>query len=155
MFLGPPSIREEVEGSPLTVDAALLEGIAEHVHEARDRTVEGFAESLAAGQGVAVETDRGFPDGFDGIWDPVTRTVIVRPSRDAALLTLRILHELAHLLLQEQGWRHSHGDVWHLTLALAAPRSVLAKVRGQGPLGVAAAGRVPAWAGAWRLLATG
>lgn len=27
--------------------------------------------------------------------------VIVRPSRDAALLTLRVLHELAHLLLQE------------------------------------------------------
>ena len=65
------------------------------------------------------------------------------------------LHVLAHLLLQEQGWRHSHGDVWHLTLALAAPRSVLAAVRCQGPLGVAAAGRVPAWAGAWRLLATG
>jgi len=112
----------------------------------------GACDSNAGG---AVETDRGFPDGFDGIWDPVTRTVIVRPSRDAALLTLRILHELAHLLLHEQGWRHSHGDVWHLTLALAAPRSVLATARPHGPLGVAAAGRVPAWAGAWRLLAAG
>lgn len=155
MFLGPPSIREEVEGSPLTVDAALLEGIAEHVHEARDRAVEDFAESLAAGQGVKVSTDRGFPDGFDGLCDVESRAVIVRPSRDAALLTLRILHELAHLLLQELGWRHGHGDVWHLTLALAAPRSTLARVSAQGSLGVAAAGRIPAWAGAWRLLAAG
>ena len=154
MFLGPPSIREEIEGAPLTVDAALLEGIAEHVHEARDRTVEGYAEGLAAGQGVAVETDRLFPDGFDGLCDLETRTVIVRPSRDPALLTLRILHELAHLLLQEQGWRHGHGDVWHLTLALAAPRSVLSTARALGPLGVALAGRIPAWAGAWRLLAS-
>lgn len=31
----------------------------------------------------------------------------------------------------------------------------LATARPHGPLGVAAAGRVPAWAGAWRLLAAG
>lgn len=72
--------------------------------------------------------------------------VIVRPSRDPGVLKLRVLHEVAHILLTRLGWSHSHGDVWALTLALAAPRSSVGP--GIAGLDLAAGATIPAWA-AW------
>ena len=78
--------------------------------------------------------------------------VIVRPSRDGATLALRILHELAHLILQRLGWRHSHADVWILALAMAAPRSMMRKHRPSSALDLAGLSQLPAWAAAERLV---
>ena len=80
------------------------------------------------------------------------QALIVRPSRDGATLALRILHELAHLVLQRLGWRHSHGDVWLLALAMAAPPSMLRAHRPHDALALAGIARLPAWAAAARLV---
>lgn len=77
--------------------------------------------------------------------------VIVRPSRDGATEALRILHELAHLMLQRLGWRHSHADVWILALAMAAPRSMMQAHRPTSALALAGLSRLPAWAAAERI----
>lgn len=142
------TVLEEIEGDPPRVDIALLECLAEHAHEARKADT---AQGIAEGQCVEVRTDGGFPPWFDGIALAEFDMVIVRPSHDPALLALRILHELAHLLLDRTRWAHSHGDVWVLTLALAAPGSVLRGARPTTALDLAALARVPAWVAAARL----
>ena len=145
------TISEELEGDPPTLDRATLDGLAEHVYEAR---LSDDAAGIAGGQCVDVATDSRLPAGYDGIALLPLRKVIVRPSHDRYTLTLRILHELAHLLLQELRWRHSHGDVWLLALAIALPPSKMRAHRPANALDAAALGAVPAWAAAVRLSLT-
>lgn len=78
----------------------------------------GDVEDLARVRGVAIEMDRGLPAGIDGLALP--HALVVRPSRQRALVVLRILHELAHHLLGRSR-AHTHADAWRLTLALAWP----------------------------------
>lgn len=148
----------EMEGDPPRIDRATLEGLAEAVYDARQadprRGIDrDSARGIALGQGVEVDTSGRLPEGVDGLAILAWAVVIVRYSRDNATLALRILHELAHLVLEQLGWRHSHADVWYLALAMAAPRSLLAR---QPPancnaLDLAALARIPAWAAAARL----
>lgn len=157
---------EDVLASPPTIDQAVLEGIAQHAFDARDgneddpdpaqRFARDSARGIAKGQGFEVAIDGGLPDGFDGIALLKYLLVIVRPSRDGYTLTLRILHELAHLILERLGWRHTHGDVWYLALAMAAPGSMLRELpAGVDPLDLAALAGVPAWAASMRLVMLG
>ena len=95
-----------------------------------------------------MDIDHGFPPGYDGIAVLDLLLVIVRPSRDGATLALRILHELAHVILQRLGWRHSHGDVWLLALAMAAPSSMIRAHRPMTPWH-SPGSLAPAWA-AWQ-----
>lgn len=148
----------EMEGDPPRVDRATLESLAEAVYEARTADPAGrfdrdSARGVALGQGVEVETSGRLPDGVDGLAILAWAVVIVRYSRDNATLALRILHELAHLVLERFGWRHSHADVWYLTLALAAPRSLLGSrhAANGNALDLAALAGIPAWAAAARL----
>lgn len=143
------TLSEEMSGAPPTLDAALIEGLAEHVHVARDGD---GPEGLARGQGIDVEVDHGLPPGIDGIAVDRLSLVIVRPSRDRALLMLRILHELAHLVLQRLGVRHSHGDVWALAVAMGAPQSVCRGPARRSALALALATGLPAYATALRLV---
>lgn len=133
----------EIAGSHPTVDPHLIEALAEHAHEKRKGD---GPEGLARGQGVDVERDAGFPDGQDGIALYEDRLLIVRPSKDRATEWLRILHELAHWMLMREGWSHSHGDVWLLTLALGAPKSLLERVRPECGVALAGESGLPAWA---------
>jgi len=139
----------EIEGDPPCCDLATLEGLAECVYAARR---DDSAQGIAAGQGVEVDIDHGFPPGYDGIAVLDLLLLIVRPSRDGATLALRILHELAHVILQRLGWRHSHGDVWLLALAMAAPSSMIRAHRPHDALALAGLARLPAWAAAARLV---
>jgi hypothetical protein len=101
---------------------------------------------------ISRDTDGTFPAGCDGLAVLELLLVIVRPSRDGATEALRILHELAHLMLQRLGWRHSHADVWILALALAAPRSMMRDHHPTSALVLAGLSRLPAWAAAERII---
>lgn len=154
-------MRAEMEGETCALDRATLEGLAECVHaDRRGDPARGIerdsARGIALGQHVDVETDSRLPPGCDGIAIAPWSLVIVRPSRDGATVAIRILHELAHLVLQRLGWRHTHADVWYLALAMAAPSSTLrAHARdGGGFLDLAALARIPAWAAEARLSMT-
>ena len=126
-------------GDPPKVDVHVLEALAEHAHEAR--AGEG-AEGLVEGQDAEVQFDDGLPDGHDGI-ALSDGLLIVRPSRDRATERLRILHELAHWMLMQAGCVHSHSDVWLLTFALGAPKSLMRRERPNSAVGLAAASGIP------------
>lgn len=64
------------------------------------------------------------------------------------LVLLAILHELAHFLVEREGWVDTHSDVWRLTLMLAMPRSMC---RGRSIEDLAAVAGVPWWAAQLRL----
>lgn len=97
--------------------------------------------------------DGTLPAGYDGLALLDLLLILVRPSRDGATVSIRILHELAHLILQRLGWRHSHGDVWYLALAMAAPSAMLRDPYTCGSaLRLAALAGVPAWAASMRLV---
>jgi hypothetical protein len=150
------TIREEMQGDPPRIDRGTIEGLAEHAYDAREADPAGrfhrdSARGIALGQGVEVATDGTLPLGCDGLAVLELLLVIVRPSTDSATEALRILHELAHLILQRLGWRHSHADVWILALAMGAPRSMLRAQRQIDGVGLAALSRLPAWAAAERL----
>lgn len=138
----------EIAGSPPCVDHRLIEMLAEHAEEKRDGD---GPEGLARGQGVDVERDAGFPEGRDGIALYEDKLLIVRPSKDRATEWLRILHELAHWMLMDSGWRHSHADVWLLTFALGAPRSMVQRLRPECAVALAGFSGLPAWAAEARL----
>lgn len=137
----------EIVGDPPRVDVALLEMLAEHAADVRKG--DGPA-GLARGQGVDVEYDAGFPDGMDGIALYEDRLIIVRPSKDRATEWLRILHELAHWMLTDRGWTHSHGDVWVLALALGAPLSLILRAQPANEVALAGASGLVLWAAAAR-----
>jgi hypothetical protein len=90
-----------------------------------------WAQARAAGCWVVERTD--LPDGVEAVLLP-NGDIVVRARRDRRRMALAILHELAHWLLQRAGIGHSHADVWCLTLALAAPCSVLLELRRRGEL---------------------
>lgn len=65
-----------------------------------------------------------------------------------------ILHELAHWMLQKADLPDAHGDVWTLALMLAAPESLLRRLRATGGITavrLAAETGMPWWAAALRL----
>lgn len=78
------------------------------------------------------------------------QVMLVRRSRRSWFVLL-ILHELAHYLLMRSGARHLHGDVWALTLCLAAPRSVVRQAYAEMRIKRLTAGRLalliptPSW----------
>lgn len=139
----------EVRDGPHHVSAMMLESIAECAHAMA--TAPGV-EGLVEGQGVRLVLDPDLPSGIDGL--ATDTTIYVRPRGGAAYVAILILHELAHILLARAGLPDTHGDVWMLALALAAPRPVLARLRGAGvvtPVGLAAAVGMPWWAAGLRL----
>lgn len=73
---------------------------------------------------------------------------------DPAYVLMLILHELAHWMLQKADLPDAHGDVWTLALMLAAPESLLRRLRATGDLSavrLAAETGMPWWAAALRL----
>lgn len=139
---------KEIAGDPPKVEVMSLEAVAELVVSKRTSDT---PEGLARGCGVDVEYDDGFPEGHDGIALYEDNLLIVRPSRDRATQWFRILHELAHWLLTDLGWTHSHGDVWLLALALGAPQSLIRSAQPTCAISLAAASGLPAWAASVRL----
>jgi hypothetical protein len=107
---------------PWLVDVGLLEGIANDVHERTDLLdpfARGSGQILAANLGYLVIPREDVGCGVGGL---LPRVLLVRSSADDARWNLRVLHELAHALLDAECDQHSHADVWALTLALAIPR---------------------------------
>jgi len=107
---------------PWLVDVALLEGIADDVHERTD-----LLDPFAGGSGQIMAAHLGYlviprPDVGCGVSGLLPRVLLVRSSADDLRWNLRVLHELAHSLLDEGCPQHSHADAWALTLALAIPR---------------------------------
>ncbi|MBL8600326.1 MAG: hypothetical protein JNK72_00235 [Myxococcales bacterium] len=141
-------VAEELEGCPPRCDLALLEAVAEHVHEER---IDDSAVGLAGGQGVEVAIEPGLPVEVDGLALKSMSLLLVRPAISRSLLSLRIVHELAHLLLDRLGWAHNHGDVWFLTLAIAVPRSMLRAQRASNVLDLAAFAGTEGWVAAMRM----
>lgn len=144
------ALRDE-RGCPPRCDLALLEALAEHVHEEK---VDDTATGMAAGQGVEVVVEPGLPPGVDGLALKTLALLIVRPALDRALLALRILHELAHLILDRLGWAHTHGDVWFLALAIAVPRSMIRSQCPANALDLAAYAGTVGWVADMRLRIT-
>lgn len=139
----------EVERGVRNVPTGLIESMSEQAHEARDG--EG-AEGLARGQGAMVTLDPELPHGVDGL--VTEQGIYVRPRGDPAYVLMLILHELAHWMLVDAGLPDAHGDVWTLALALAAPESLLRRLRATGDLSavrLAAETGMPWWAAALRV----
>lgn len=55
--------------------------------------------------------DEGYGDTIEYAW-----------HRERRIRGLRILHAIAHHLLQRENWRHTHADAFLLTLELALPQ---------------------------------
>jgi len=126
---------------------SVLEALAEHAHEVAD---DPSPEGLAKGQRVDVVV-ADLPSGVSGL---LTDRIYVRRGLPREVQVLVILHELAHAMLRAAGLDDPHGDVWPLALALAAPRSMLARLLRDGdvlPADLAAASGVPWWAASERL----
>ncbi|MDO9019233.1 MAG: hypothetical protein Q8S73_02775 [Deltaproteobacteria bacterium] len=107
---------------PWLVDAGLLEGIANDVHERTNLPwpfAAGSGQILAAHLEYLVIPRQDVGCGVGGL---LPRVLLVRSSADDLRWNLRVLHELAHALLDGECPQHSHADVWALTLALAIPR---------------------------------
>lgn len=107
---------------PWLVDVALIEGIANDVHERADLPdpfALGSGQLLAAHLHYLVIPRHDVGCGVSGL---LPRILLVRSSADDLRWNLRVLHELAHALLDEGCPQHSHADAWALTLALAIPR---------------------------------
>jgi hypothetical protein len=123
--------------------------MAEQAWEARDG--EGPV-GLALGQKAPVTLDPELPQGLDGL--VTSQGIYVRPRGDPAYVLILILHELAHWMLVAAGLPDAHGDVWALALALAAPGSLLQRLRAAGDvtaLQLAAESGMPWWGAALRL----
>jgi hypothetical protein len=139
----------ETERGERNVDRGLIEAMADQAREARDGD---GAEGIARGQRVTVHLDPDLPHGVDGL--VTSEAIYVRPRGSPAYVFVLILHELAHWMLSKAGLPDAHGDVWTLALALAAPLSLLRRLRAAGPLdAVRLAGEtgLPWWAAALRL----
>lgn len=123
-----------------SVDAWRLEDLAVEAH-AKAKLLYPFASSeiLAAGHRYPVVPTQGCGCGVSG---GEARLLRVRPSADVQKWNLRVLHELAHVLLREAYPDHTHADVWALTLMLAIPRSAYRHR--------AFATHVPRWVGSLR-----
>lgn len=105
---------------------ALIEGLAEHVHELAGLGhpfVPGELLALRLGYLVLARSGDGCGGGA-----LLADVLFVRPSADPHRQTLRELHELSHRLLEQHHGDHSHADVWALTLALAVPRSAFRQI---------------------------
>jgi len=120
------------------VDVGHIEGLACEAH-AHTCMVDPFdpesGEALAARHGYLVLRS---PTAVCGGGCLLPGMLTVRPTPCDQLWNLRILHELAHLLLGEHYPQHNHADVWALTLALAVPRGTLRRI--------GEARHVPPWA---------
>jgi hypothetical protein len=108
--------RAEIREDYPLADACVLESLAAATHDAA--VPDATAEELAHGAGFAVVLREDWPT--DGAL--LRGTVIVVRRQRRRRMAVAVLHELAHALLLRAGIAHSHGDVWCLTLALAAPR---------------------------------
>lgn len=123
----PPSpIMAEVRAHllrPWLIDPALLEGMATKAHEdthLRDPFDQASGDVLAARLEYLVLPSHAAACGGGCL---LARTLMVRPSSDEQRWNLRVLHELAHALLDAQGKDYAESDAWALTLALAVPRA--------------------------------
>lgn len=146
---------DELRSGEARVDVAVLEALAEHPHALAPTAA---VPELVAAAGLSLAPAPDLPPGVEALLVP-TGLVLARPRRDTARARLAVLHEVAHHLLGCAALVHTHADVWALTLALAAPRSVVrALLAGAGgdvtPLHLAAATGMPAWAAEARLART-
>lgn len=132
------ALAEIREDYPLA-DAYVLESLASCAHDAAvpDPTPEDLA--IAARCTLVVRGDWPIEGSLLR-----ARVIVVRAQRRRRM-TIAILHELAHALLLRAGIAHSHGDVWCLTLALAAPRGLLCGMRGASATDLARRFNVPTW----------
>lgn len=128
-------VRAELMG-PWAIDPCLLEGTAEDTHR-RAVLLYPFAgsELLAAGCGYAAIPMEGVGCGLAGA---IEGALLIRQTADIQQWNLRVLHELAHMLLRAMYPQHTHADCWALTLMLACPRSAYRHIEH--------ADHVPRWA---------
>lgn len=138
----PPSpllaeVRAHLE-RPWLLDAAFIEGLASKAHEdahLRDPFDPASGDVLAARLGYLVIRSHRAACGGGCL---LARTLLVCPSADNARWNLRVLHEFAHALLDEEKKTYAESDAWALALALAVPRGVFRRR--------AEAHHVPRWA---------
>lgn len=124
-------------------DPSLLEALAEHARSVADTD---DPRDIAGAQCVAVREVERIAQGLPAA---LTRSrIYVSADLPKTLVLLAILHELAHFLVEREGWIDTHSDVWRLTLMLAMPRSMC---RGRSVEDLAAAAGVPWWAAALRM----
>jgi hypothetical protein len=119
--------REEIDGGCPLADFWDLECAANSLY---DDAETGDAKGLAKAAGLELRAEPNMPDGVDAML--VRNIILFRPRADGRRVLLAILHEIAHWLLRDT--YHSHSDVWALTLALAAPLSLLRRLKRAGQL---------------------
>lgn len=139
--------REEILGGVPIADAAHMESSADDLWRAAGTN---DLELLAKAAGAHLVLVRDLPDCAEGM--TTGRTIYVRRRRDPRRVYAAGLHEIAHCLYDRARMAHSHADVWCLTLALGAPRSML-RALGYSPTlpEILAATQLPAWAALARL----
>ncbi|TAK26746.1 MAG: hypothetical protein EPO40_19700 [Myxococcaceae bacterium] len=144
---GAAEVRGHLE-RPWLLDPGLIEGTATKAHEdghLRDAFDRASGDVLSARLGYLVLKSEHAACGGGCLLE---RTLVVKPSADELRWNLRVLHELAHALLEAQyaetGKRFAESDAWALTLALAVPRKAF-KRRHE-------ARHVPRWAVALRAM---
>jgi hypothetical protein len=114
---------DELGAAGLRIPRVVVEDVVDRLYLAAPQ----FApEDLAGALGVRLVVTREIPAGFDGL--AFGDVVSVRQHRDERRTHLATWHELAHVLADRVCPRALHGDVWRLTLALAAPRAWLATI---------------------------
>ena len=118
----------EVHRGERNVPTELLGPMSEQAWEGSDG--EG-SEGLARGRGAG-DVRPGAAHGVDGL--VTSQGIYVRPRGDPAYVLMLILHELAHWMLARAGLPDAHGDVWTLALLLAAPESLLRRLRDRRPV---------------------
>lgn len=134
--------REEILGGVPIADAAHMESSADDLwREAGTNDL----EQLAKAAGARLVLVRDLPDCAEGM--TTGHTIYVRRRRDERRTYTVGLHEIAHRIYDRARIAHSHADVWCLTLALGAPRSML-RALGHAPTlaDLFAATLLPRWA---------
>ena len=115
--------RAEIAADGLRIPWAVVEDVADRLYLAAPPLE---PDDVAAALGVRLVAARFADVGLGGLaFDGV---VVVRQHVDARRTRLACWHELAHVFADRVCTRALHGDVWRLTLALAAPRAWLSTI---------------------------
>ena len=114
---------DELGAAGLRIPRVVVEDVADRLYLAAPPLE---PEDLAGALGVRLVAARFADVGLGGLaFDDV---VIARQHADPRRTRLACWHELAHVLADRVCKRAHHGDVWSLTLALAAPRAWLSTI---------------------------
>ena len=140
-------VRLELRGGHRLIGLVVLASLA---LAARTGATADTPRGIAELHDLEVRYDRGLPPEVPAML--LAGIIVVKKGLDARREALAIWHELAHYLLRSS--LHTHGDVWALTLLLAAPPWVLEGLRSAQCLDadrLAWDATIPRWAAVERL----